>query len=153
MSLFRNVLSGLFSIQDYSLTDISIEPDHVLLSISRDVDSLCSRCGRVCSRYDSRVRTFFTSSLNGIAIYCRVKIYRVTCPEHGIVVEDHGISDGQKRYSKAAGASVVQYTRYLDNVSTGKHMACLPAQFTGLIGRHCAIWLTLTVQVLLPIPC
>ncbi len=120
MSLSENLLSVLFSIQGYSIKSISECETRVVLHLTREEGSICPHCGSICSRYDSRIRELFIGSVNGIAVYCAVRIYRVACSVHGVVTEDHGISDGQKRYSKAAGASVVQYTRYLDNVSTGK---------------------------------
>jgi len=120
MSLSSNVLSILFKVQGYMLTDVRHASDRILLTIVRTEDSRCPYCGTVCPRYDSHRRTFFIGSLNGTAIDCLVQIYRVDCPHHHVIVEDHGISEGHRHYSKAAGATVVHFTRYLDNASAAR---------------------------------
>jgi transposase len=59
--------------------------------------AICSECGKPCPTYDTSqtFRRFEFVPLWNIAVYFLYKMRRVTCPEHGIIVESVPWGDGK----------------------------------------------------------
>lgn len=131
MSLGEEILSKFFNIEHYEIEKIIDDEanNRIILKCCRPGPSYCCKCGLVGGRerYDSSEQEFLIGTLNGKAVYMRTKIYRVNCVRHGITTEDHGISQGKKRHSKAVETIVIKYTEKLDNKAAASLFGVSPA--------------------------
>ena len=119
MSIREEIILKIFKIQGYKLKSIT-EGDDLVLNLERINESICPICSKIKPRYDSRIQKFYIGTILTQAVYASVKIYRIKCEEHKIKTEQHGISDGKKRYTEAVAKSVILHTELLDNKSTSK---------------------------------
>ena len=120
--IIQEILSKCFGIDHYEIKKVTKESKEkkLLLTLERTTACFCSKCGAIGGRYDSSVRDFIIGTLNTSTIVGRARIHRIRCPFHGIITEQHGISEGKKRYSKTVGEAVIQFTEKLDNRATSK---------------------------------
>lgn len=110
----------LFKIQGYRPIDIQEKGMRIEIEVESTMSSCCPRCGFTGKRYDSSLQKIYIGSLLGRAIYACVRVYRIECPLCGVLTEQHGISEGKKRYSVEVGKEMVRYTELLDNKSVSK---------------------------------
>ena len=73
------------------LKDAELEGDVVVVRVVpiRRRGSRCGRCGRVCSGYDAAraPRRWRALDLVTTRVFIEAEVVRVSCPEHGVVVE------------------------------------------------------------------
>lgn len=122
MPLSKEILTKFFGIKQYELKEITedLVNKRIILDIERPGPCYCNKCGNVGGRYDSSCQEFLIGSINGKAVHAKTKIYRVRCPFHGVVTEDHGLSEGKKRYSKQIGETVTYFTKELYNEAAAR---------------------------------
>lgn len=122
MPLSKDILTKCFGIEQYEVKEIIQDScnNRIILEIERTCPCYCGKCGTVSGKYDSSLQEILIGTLNAKAVYVRAKVYRVRCPFHKIVTEQHGLSEGKKRYSKRVGDLVVHFTKELDNEAASR---------------------------------
>lgn len=120
MSLAEEILAKCFKIKNYIIESVKEYDDKIVLEISRNQPHYCRKCGGTGKHHDGSEQEFLIGSLNLRPIYARAKIWRIHCPDCGVITERHGISDGKKRYSNEVEKAVLRYTEKLDNESTSE---------------------------------
>lgn len=124
VSIRTKIMEVLFNVQGYYAKDIHFSNDNkkIIIEVEQTFESRCPRCGLSGNsyHYDTSYRMIYIGSILCRPVYARVKIYRFDCPNCGVLTERQSISTGKSRYSKSIGKMIIQYTKLLDNVSTGK---------------------------------
>lgn len=100
----KTILNSVTNYKSFRFGKISFEkkgePDqHIGVEIHprKNGKAICSECGRKCPTYDTarEPRRFGFVSLWAIPVYFLYKMRRVTCPKHGVIVEEVPWGDGK----------------------------------------------------------
>ena len=98
------ILNSVTNYKSFRFGKISFEkkgdPDQWIIAeihSRKNGKPICSGCGRKCPIYDTakRARRFEFVSLWAIPVYFVYKMRRVSCPEHGVIVEGVPWGDGK----------------------------------------------------------
>ncbi len=102
--LLKTILNAVTDYKSFRFGKIFFEkkgePDQrivVEITPRKNGKAVCSVCGRKCPTYDTarEPRRFEFVSLWAIPVYFSYRMRRVTCPEHGVIVEDIPWGDGK----------------------------------------------------------
>lgn len=120
-SLSFKIIEKLFKIKDYYFDDIAEKNNSIVITLKRH-EHFCSKCGsNKVRRHSGIVQKKYIGSINSQAIYGLLEVQKLICRSCSVILtESTGISEGKKQYSKEVGKTVLQYTCFLDNKSTGK---------------------------------
>ena len=92
--LLKTLLNHCYKLSSFVFTKVSFSTENNSEKIIIDLESrkngkkYCSKCHKQCSGYDHlNARLFRFIPIWGIPVFFRYSLRRVTCPDHGIVVE------------------------------------------------------------------
>lgn len=129
-SLSAKLLSTMFHVQGYSISDVSQEGNDIYLFMHSTEPGRCSRCYQVIDNgyYDKKRRIIYIGSSHCRAVYGVVDIKRLSCPECGVLTEYQTLYEGKNHHSKQVGSMITSYSKYLDNVSVSRLLSISPSK-------------------------
>lgn len=122
-TLSNKLIETLFGVQGYSMIGIKTLKnanelcDEIEIELEKVEESSCPRCGLQGNRYrhDSRTQRIYLGSMLCKAVYAVLKVFRIKCPNCGVLTDRQTISNGKERYSRAVPSMLLRYTRLMDN--------------------------------------
>ena len=91
-----------FGVKGYKLISQTVEGDCCYVEIEAKCgDHRCPECGRRCPAYDTRpgFRAWRHLDYGRLKCFIRMRVRRVSCPEHGVRVEAVSFADPGSRYT------------------------------------------------------
>lgn len=85
------------------------------------LQSICPRCGRKCSGYDTKhpdvETTWRSSDINGVPVLIRYTPHRIQCPEHGVLTEQIPWADGDSRFTESFNNEVAWLAMHMSKTA------------------------------------
>lgn len=115
LSILKNVLTlNNMHVSSFEKITVSVSRNKELFEQQRIIvharpikrmQSICPKCGRKCSGYDTKRPEKETEwrapNLNGVPVIIRYTPHRIRCPEHGVLTEKIPWADGGSHYTEA----------------------------------------------------
>ncbi|MCB5230936.1 MAG: ISL3 family transposase, partial [Candidatus Cloacimonas sp.] len=125
VTLSEQILKFLFRVQGYSIVSVQevfnqkANREEIELGIQQERESTCPICGLTGNkyRYDSQLKRIYVGSVLCKAVYVVFRVYRVKCPDCGVLTDRQTISEGKSQYSKSVPSMLLEYTKLMDNAS------------------------------------
>lgn len=118
--LLKTLLNHCYKLSSFVFTKVTFSTENNTEGIIIDLESrkngkkYCSKCHKQCSGYDHlNARLFRFIPIWGIPVFFRYSLRRVTCPDHGIVVEYIPWAEGKSHLTNIFKIYLSQWAKHL----------------------------------------